>query len=104
MITRWRGPAALLAAVAGFAATFALVTTTAGAAVPAQVAALGGQGTSVNACANPVVDRDLTGWGRHAGGTTAIARVAVADHVVASSGAWLNNNTANPAIDRKSVV
>jgi hypothetical protein len=95
MITSWRGPAALLT---GFAATFVLVANTAGAAVPARVAALGGQGTPVNACANPVVDRDLTGWGRHAGGTTALARVAVDTHVVASSGAWLNNNTANPAM------
>ncbi len=38
MIKRWRDPAVLLAAVAG---TFVLVATTAGAAAPAQLAALG---------------------------------------------------------------
>jgi hypothetical protein len=94
MITQWRGRAALLAAAAG---AVVLVANAAGAAVPT-VAALGTQGTAVNTCSNPVVDRDLTGWGRHAGGSTALARVPVSAHVAASSGAWLNENSANPAM------
>jgi hypothetical protein len=95
MIKRWRGRGAAL--VVGAALALGLVATTGAAAVPAQVAPPAGQGTPVTACANPVVDRDLGGWGRHAGGTSVPARVPVAAHQVASFGAWLNGNGANPA-------
>ncbi|MFI5841758.1 glycoside hydrolase family 16 protein [Catenuloplanes sp. NPDC051500] len=39
-------------------------------------------GTLVNTCANPVVDRDITGWGRHGTGATG-TRVAARAHVAA---------------------
>ncbi|MFY1632068.1 family 16 glycosylhydrolase [Solwaraspora sp. WMMB335] len=53
-------------------------------------------GTAVGTCANPVVGRDLDGWGRHAGGA-APTRVAVARHAVAGAGAWFDNTGASPA-------
>lgn len=75
-IARWRTGAALTIAVA--------VAATAGglAAAAAQRQADERTGTVVNTCTNPVLDRDLAGWGRHGTGATP-ARVAVSGHVVA---------------------
>ena len=75
-IPRWRTGTALAVAVA--------VGATAGglAAVAAQRQVDDRTGTVVNTCTNPVLDRDLAGWGRHGTGATP-SRVAVAGHVVA---------------------
>lgn len=74
-ISPWRTGVALTAAIA--------VGVTCG-----TIAAAAGQnaatstGTVVNTCTNPVLDRDLTGWGRHGTGATP-SRVAISGHVVA---------------------
>jgi licheninase len=92
MIKRWRAGLGALLAAGVVAAGLVTVAT-----ASAQVAPPTGQGTPVTACSNPVLNRDLGGWGRHAGGASAPARVSVAKHVVAASGAWLSGNGANPA-------
>ncbi|MFI5932039.1 hypothetical protein [Actinoplanes sp. NPDC051494] len=75
-ISRWRAGMALAAAVT--------MGTTCGAlaATAARQNAAGATGTVVNTCTNPVLDRDLSGWGRHGTGATP-GRVAVGAHVVA---------------------
>jgi hypothetical protein len=86
----------------GWRAGVVLVTVTAiGVTVGGIAAAIGGDaatktGTLVNACANPVLDRDLSGWGG-LGGITA-TRVSVGAHVVADHGVWVNNLPAVPRI------
>lgn len=67
----------------------------AGAAVQ-RVMALARTGTAVGTCSNPVLDRDLTGWGAHNNGAPP-TRVAVQAHVVADHGYFQSQaNGANP--------
>ncbi|WP_305785978.1 hypothetical protein [Symbioplanes lichenis] len=75
-LSRWRVGVAIAAAMTVGAGGGAIAT----AAV--RQAAAGQTGTVVNTCTNPVLDRDLTGWGKHGTGATP-GRVAVTGHVVA---------------------
>jgi hypothetical protein len=53
-------------------------------------------GTAVNTCSNPVLERDLTGWGAHNNGASP-TRVEVRAHVVADHGYFQSQaNGANP--------
>lgn len=72
--------AVVLGATAG---TLAATAAPSDAGGPVAHVAEGRTGTSVNTCANPVLDRDLAGWGRHGTGATP-SRVAVSGHVVAN--------------------
>lgn len=75
IVRRWRMGAAL-------AVTAAVGVTAGGLTVVAAESDDGRTGTVVNTCANPVLDRDLTGWGRHNSGSDPV-RVPVGSHVVA---------------------
>ncbi|MEU4621893.1 glycoside hydrolase family 16 protein [Actinoplanes sp. NPDC023801] len=70
-----RRTTAICAAVAAFALG-------AGTAAVAAGALAARTGTVIGTCANPVLERDLTGWGRHNTGAAG-SRVAVGAHVVA---------------------
>jgi hypothetical protein len=73
----WRKPAAAVAC--------GLLVATAAAATAARAAGIAAAtrtGTVVSACANPLVDRDTSGWGAHTNGAAG-SRVAVSAHVVA---------------------
>jgi len=72
----WRQPAA--AAACGLL----IATAAAATARAASVAAVARTGTVVSACANPLLERDTSGWGAHTNGATG-SRVAVSAHVVA---------------------
>jgi hypothetical protein len=72
----WRQPAAAVAC--GL-----LVATAATATARAATTAAGARtGTVVSSCANPLLERDTTGWGAHTNGAAG-SRVAVSAHVVA---------------------
>lgn len=88
---RWRtGVAAIAATVIGTTAGGV------GAAATMRPAADDRTGTVVNTCGNPVLDRDLTGWGRHGTGAAG-SRVPVSGHVVADHGyAQPGSNGVNP--------
>jgi hypothetical protein len=72
----WRQPAA---AVACGLLVATAATATARAATTVAVARTG---TVVSACTNPLLDRDISGWGAHTNGAAG-SRVAVSAHVVA---------------------
>ena len=85
---RWRTSLALVAVAA--------VGVTVGGLAAARGDDSARTGTAVNTCANPVLDRDLTGWGRHTNGATP-TRIAVANHVVADFAySQPSGNGANP--------
>lgn len=81
-----------------FGVTIAIAATGLAAAADPPGLAADRTGTSVGTCANPVLERDLTGWGAHNNGA-APTRVPVQAHVVADWGYFQGTaNGANPEL------